>query len=146
MYNNNGSNSERGKLDNNRPSWTSKYAFIITTIGSAVGLGNIWRFPYIMVQNGGAIFLTVYIILICTICFVPLINELYIGKLTKKECVGAYESIHPNLKYVGSLNPITGILISAFYFILCGCIIHYIINCLTSCNLDNYDDYFFLFI
>lgn len=146
MYNNNGSNSERGKLDNNRPSWTSKYAFIITTIGSAVGLGNIWRFPYIMGQNGGAIFLAVYIILICTICFVPLINELYIGKLTKKECVGAYESIHPNLKYVGSLNPITGILISAFYFIVGGWIINYIIKSLTSCNIANYDEYFSLFI
>ena len=128
MYNNNGSNSERGKLDNNRPSWTSKYAFIITAVGSAVGLGNIWRFPYIMGQNGGAIFLAVYIILICTICFIPLINELYIGKTTKKECVGAYESIHHNLKYVGSLNPITGILISAFYFIVGGWIINYIIK------------------
>ena len=133
-------------MDNNRPSWTSKYAFIITTIGSAVGLGNIWRFPYIMGQNGGAIFLAVYIILICTICFVPLINELYIGKLTKKECVGAYESIHPNLKYVGSLNPITGILISAFYFIVGGWIINYIIKSLTSCNIANYDEYFSLFI
>ena len=95
-------------MENKRPFWTSRYAFIITTIGSAVGLGNIWRFPYIMGQYGGAIFLAVYILLIFTICFIPLINELYIGKITKKECVGAYESINKNFKYLGVLNPVTG--------------------------------------
>ena len=68
-----------------RPNWTSKYAFIVTSIGSAVGLGNIWRFPYIMGQNGGAVFLIVYLILILTICFIPLMAELALGKITKKE-------------------------------------------------------------
>ena len=48
----------------NRPSWTSRYAFILAAIGSAVGLGNVWRFPYIMGQHGGAIFLITYLILI----------------------------------------------------------------------------------
>ena len=113
-------------MENKRPVWTSKYAFIVTAIGSAVGLGNIWRFPYVMGQNGGAIFLAVYILLISTICFIPLMNELYIGKLTKKECVGAYESINPRFKFLGILNPITGILIAAFYFIVGGWIINYI--------------------
>ena len=85
-------------MENQRPTWSSKYAFVLTTIGSAVGLGNIWRFPYIMGKNGGAIFLLVYIILISTICFIPMINELYIGKQAKKESVGAYESINKNFK------------------------------------------------
>lgn len=66
-------------MEDKRPSWTSKYAFILATIGSAVGLGNIWRFPYIMGQNGGAIFLFVYIVLILTICFVPLTLEFING-------------------------------------------------------------------
>ena len=120
MYNNNCNIKKVVILEKDRPSWTSKYAFIITTIGSAVGLGNIWRFPYVMGQNGGAIFLAVYILLISTVCFVPLINELYVGKITKKECVGAYEAIHHNLKYIGALNPITGILIASFYFVVGG--------------------------
>ena len=133
-------------MGKNRPNWTSRYAFIITTIGSAVGLGNIWRFPYVMGQNGGAIFLAVYIILISTICFVPLLNELYIGKLTQKECVGAYESINKNLKYVGALNPITGILIASFYFIVGGWIINYIFSSILAPNISDYSVYFANFI
>ncbi len=133
-------------LENNRPTWTSKYTFIITTIGSAVGLGNIWRFPYIMGQNGGAIFLAVYILLISTICFIPLINELYIGKLTKKECVGAYESINKNFKYLGALNPATGIIIASFYFIVGGWIINYIFKSLINAHITDYSTYFTEFI
>ncbi len=133
-------------MEDNRPSWTSKYAFIITTIGSAVGLGNIWRFPYVMGQNGGAIFLVVYILLISTVCFVPLINELYVGKITKKECVGAYEAIHHNLKYIGVLNPLTGILIASFYFVVGGWIINYICKSIINCNIQDYDNYFSSFI
>lgn len=132
-------------MGNNRPVWTSKYAFIITAIGSAVGLGNIWRFPYVMGQNGGAIFLAVYILLICTICFIPLLNELYIGKLTKRECVGAYESINPKFKFLGALNPITGILIASFYFIVGGWIINYICKWVTI-SQGNYEQYFEKFI
>ena len=132
----------RNILEEKRPAWTSKCAFIITTIGSAVGLGNIWRFPYIMGQNGGAIFLAVYIILISTICFIPLMNELYIGKLTKKECVGAYESIHRDFKYLGALNPITGILIASFYFIVGGWIINYICKSFTAIQPEDYGEYF----
>ena len=145
MYNYIGS-IKREKILENRPTWTSKYAFIITAIGSAVGLGNIWRFPYIMGQNGGAIFLVVYIILISTICFVPLMNELYIGKLTKKECVGAYESINKNFKYIGALNPLTGIFISSFYFIVGGWIINYIFKSFTINGIQDYGQYFSIFI
>ncbi len=136
----------RDKLEENRPSWTSRYAFIITAIGSAVGLGNIWRFPYIMGQNGGAIFLAVYILLISTICFIPLLNELYIGKLTKKECVGAYESINKNFRFLGALNPITGILIASFYFIVGGWIINYILKSVFYSNISDYGEYFSNFI
>ena len=146
MYNNNCNVKKVAILEKDRPSWTSKYAFIITTIGSAVGLGNIWRFPYVMGQNGGAIFLAVYILLISTVCFVPLINELYVGKITKKECVGAYEAIHHNLKYIGALNPITGILIASFYFVVGGWIINYIFKSIVSYNIQDYGNYFSSFI
>ena len=133
-------------MENNRPSWTSRYAFIITTIGSAVGLGNIWRFPYIMGQYGGAVFLAVYVVLIATICFIPLLNELYIGKLTKKECVGAYESVNPKLKPIGALNPITGVLIASFYFIVGGWIINYICKSSVCSQISDFGEYFSEFI
>ena len=63
--------------ENKRPQWSSQLGFILAAIGSAVGLGNIWRFPYIMGQNGGAVFLIVYLTLIVTICFIPLICEMF---------------------------------------------------------------------
>ena len=144
LYNNSG--VIQGNNMSERPNWTSKYAFIVTTVGSAVGLGNIWRFPYIMGQNGGAIFLAVYIILISTICFIPLINELYIGKLTKRECIGAYESINRKFKYLGVLNPVTGILIAAFYFIVGGWIINYILKSILNSQISDYGEYFSNFI
>ena len=129
-------------MENNRPSWTSRLTFILAAVGSAVGLGNIWRFPYIMGQNGGAIFLLVYLTLILTICFVPMMAELYMGKFLKKDCVSAYESINPKFKFLGYLNPITGILISSFYFIVGGWIINYVILGLKNAQISDYSAYF----
>ncbi len=129
-------------MENNRPSWTSKYTFILAAIGSAVGLGNIWRFPYIMGQNGGAVFLLVYLLLIMTICFIPLFAELAMGKITKKECIGAFESVNPKFKIFGIMNPITGILISSFYFIVGGWIINYILLGFRNLKIANFSEYF----
>ena len=132
-------------MENNRPSWTSRYSFILATVGSAVGLGNIWRFPYIMGQNGGAVFLAVYLTLILTICFIPLMAELATGKVTKRDCIGAYEIVNKKLKYAGALNPITGILISSFYFIVGGWIINYIGIGIFNPNISDYSQYFVSF-
>ena len=82
------SNEKAGFMEENRPSWSSRLTFILAAVGSAVGLGNIWRFPYIMGQNGGAVFLIVYLALILTICFIPLFAELAVGNITKTECIG----------------------------------------------------------
>ncbi len=129
-------------MEDKRPAWSSRYTFILSAVGSAVGLGNIWRFPYIMGQNGGAIFLLVYLGLILTICFVPLFAELAVGKITKKECVSAYESINPKFKFLGILNPITGILITSFYFVVGGWIINYILLSIENAKIANLEDYF----
>jgi len=129
-------------MEDRRPSWTSRGAFILAAVGSAVGLGNIWRFPYIMGQNGGAIFLVIYLILLCTICSIPLIAELAMGKNTRKECIGAYESVNPKLKPIGALNPITGILIMSFYFVVGGWILNYILLGINNLNITNFNNYF----
>ncbi len=129
-------------MEENRPSWSSRLTFILAAVGSAVGLGNIWRFPYIMGQNGGAVFLVVYLLLILTICFVPLFAELAMGKITKKECIGAFESVNPKFKIFGFLNPLTGILVASFYFIVGGWIIDYIFLSLTNIKIEDYGSYF----
>ena len=110
-----------------RPEWTSHMGFILATLGSAVGLGNIWRFPYVMGKYGGGAFLLVYMVLMCAICVIPLICELYLGKKFKLATVLAYQSIKPNLKYFGWAQIATVIAISGFYFVVVCLIIHYII-------------------
>lgn len=133
-------------MEEKRPSWTSRLSFILAAVGSAVGLGNVWRFPYVMGQNGGAVFLAVYLILILTICFIPLFAELVVGKFTKKECIGAYESINPKFKFLGFLNPLTGVLISSFYFIVGGWILNYIFLNFKNSNITDFGAYFNDFI
>lgn len=129
-------------MENQRPSWTSRGAFILAAVGSAVGLGNIWRFPYIMGQNGGAVFLIIYLLIIMTICFIPLVAELAMGKFIKKECIGAFESINPKFKYIGAMNPITGILIMSFYFVVGGWILNYICASLCKQEVSDFGRYF----
>ena len=68
-----------------REQLASRLGFILLSAGCAIGLGNVWRFPYIMGQHGGAVFLVTYLVLITTICLIPLLAELTVGKITKKE-------------------------------------------------------------
>ena len=93
-------------------------------------------------QNGGAVFLIVYLALILTICFIPLFAELAMGKITKKECIGAFESVNPKFKFFGFLNPLTGVLVASFYFIVGGWIIDYIFLSLTNIKIEDYGSYF----
>ena len=132
-------------MEENRASWTSRLSFILAAVGSAVGLGNIWRLPYIMGQYGGAVFLAVYLLLILTICFIPLMAELAMGKILKKDCVTAYEQVNPKFKLLGILNPVTGVLIASFYFIVGGWIINYIGLSLKDIQIANYGEYFSAF-
>lgn len=118
--------------ESTRPEWTSHMGFILATLGSAVGLGNIWRFPYVMGKYGGGAFLLVYMILMCAICIIPLICELYLGKKFKLATVLAYKSIKPELQYLGWLQVATVIGIAGFYFVVGGWIIHYILVYLAN--------------
>ena len=118
--------------DTKRPSWSSYISFIIAAIGSAVGLGNIWRFPYVTGKYGGAVFLLTYLLIILFICAIPLCLELALGKFFKKDTITCYEKISPKLKWFGQLNLITAILIPAFYFVVGGWIINYIWIFLTN--------------
>lgn len=126
----------------NRPSWSSEFAFIISAIGSAIGLGNIWRFPYVMGQNGGAAFLVVYLVLILLICAIPLIAELMLGKITQKDTIGAYAYINPKLKIFGWLNILTAILISSFYFVVGGWVFYYIAKSFALNQVNDFGQYF----
>ncbi|UCE20871.1 MAG: sodium-dependent transporter [Candidatus Aminicenantes bacterium] len=102
--------------------WGSKVAFILAATGSAIGLGNIWRFPTVASQNGGAVFVFVYILAVVFIGFTVMLAELTIGRHAQKNPVGAFEYIKPGSpwKLVGYGGVITGIFILSFYAVVAG--------------------------
>lgn len=134
------------QVNSTRPEWSSKIGFILAAVGSAVGLGNIWRFPYIMGKYGGSAFLLVYLLIILLVCSLPLICELSFGKRTKKENVGAYGSVNPKLKIFGWLNIITAVIITSFYIVIGGWLLNYIYINIANTLITDYSAYFADFV
>lgn len=120
--------------DNKRGLWTSKIGFIFAAAGSAIGLGNIWRFPYVTGENGGATFVFIYIFFILVIGLPIMISELTIGRKTRKNPFGAFKMLKPRgfWKLAGGLGVITGTLILSFYSVIAGFTIGYIFLILSG--------------
>ena len=85
----------------NKSSFSSKIGFVLAAAGSAVGLGNIWRFPYLAAKYGGGMFLLVYLILAVTFGFALMITEISIGRKTGKSVIGAYSVINKKFSPLG---------------------------------------------
>ena len=113
----------------------SRLGFILAAAGSAVGLGNIWKFPYIAGENGGGAFVFVYLFTVIVIGFTVLIAEMLIGYMGRLDAVGSFEKLAPKQKskwkYAGFMG-LTGLLILSFYSVVIGWIFHYISVTLTS--------------
>ena len=111
-----------------RGAWSSRIGFIMAGAGSAVGLGNIWRFPYITGENGGAAFVMIYIMCIFLIGFPVMIAELTLGRKTAKNPVGMFHALAPGSpwKYVGGLSVITGLVIFSWYSVIAGWVVGYL--------------------
>ena len=84
-----------------RSSFTGKLGFVLAAAGSAVGLGNIWRFPYLAAQYGGGIFLLVYIILAVTFGFALMTAEIAIGRKTGVSAIGAFQKLNKKFAFIG---------------------------------------------
>ena len=84
-----------------RSSFSSRVGFVLAASGSAVGLGNLWRFPYLAARYGGGIFLLVYLILVVTFGFSLMITEFAIGRKTKLSCIGAYGALDKRFNFLG---------------------------------------------
>lgn len=113
-----------------RGSWGSRVGFIVAAAGSAIGLGNIWKFPYITGQNGGGAFVVVYLVCIALIGLPIMLAEFTIGRHTHKNPVGAYKDIHPKGLWplVGGMGVLAGFLILSFYSVVAGWTIAYIVK------------------
>jgi len=119
-------------MENNRGQWRSNFGFLMAAIGSAVGLGNIWGFPYKMGKGGGFAFLVIYLALVLTVGIVVMLGELALGRRTGKGAVGTYVSFSKKHAWLGFAGVLSGFLIFAFYSVLGGMVMRYMFGYLLK--------------
>jgi NSS family neurotransmitter:Na+ symporter len=105
-----------------RGNWSSQFGFIAAAAGSAVGLGNIWKFPYLTGQYGGAAFVLVYLLFVVLVC-IPIMNsELLVGRKSRKNALGAFKELVPKSSWwiVGLMGIIAGFIILSYYSVIAG--------------------------
>lgn len=119
-------------MDKKRGSFSNKMGFVLAAAGSAVGLGNLWRFPYLAAKYGGGIFLLVYLILAVTLGFTLMITEIAIGRKTGLSAVGAFKALDKRFKFVGYLACIVPFVITPYYCVIGGWVIKYFVTFLTG--------------
>ena len=111
-----------------RSNFTSKLGFIMAASGSAVGLGNIWRFPYLAAQYGGGIFLLVYLVLAITFGFALMTAETAIGRKTGVSAIEAFGKLNKKWKFVGYIAAIVPMIILPYYSVIGGWVIKYLVT------------------
>ena len=112
--------------------FSSKIGFVLAAAGSAVGLGNLWRFPYLAAKYGGGVFILCYIILAATVGITLLMLEIAIGRKTGKGIIGAFTQLNKKFRWVGFLCLAVPIIIVPYYCVIGGWVVKYIVAFLTG--------------
>ena len=112
--------------------FTGQLGFILAAAGSAVGVGNLWRFPYLAAKNGGGVFLIIYLLMVFTIGFALLTTDLAIGRKTGKSAIYAYQSMRSKWEFLGIFTFFVPVIIMTYYAVIGGWILNYIKYFLTG--------------
>ena len=126
-----------------RSNFSSKIGFVLAAAGSAVGLGNLWRFPYLAAKYGGGTFLLVYLILAVTFGFSLMIAEIAIGRKTGLSAIGAFKKLDKRFGFLGVLAAIIPIIIFPYYSVIGGWVIKYFVTFVTGNVQAAADDAYF---
>ncbi|MBP3622069.1 MAG: sodium-dependent transporter [Lachnospiraceae bacterium] len=126
-----------------RNSFTGSLGFVLAAAGSAVGLGNIWRFPYLAAKDGGGLFLVIYLILVLTFGYALLTTEVAIGRKTKQSPLTAYSEIKKGWKGLGILAGLVPLIIMPYYCVIGGWVIKYFVAFLTGDGVAAAEDGYF---
>ena len=113
-------------MDKKRASWSGQLAFILAAAASAIGLGNLWRFPYLAAQYGGGMFILVYLCLVVSLGFTLMVSEIAIGRKTQQSQLTAYSKLHGAWGIVGLAATIIPILITPYYCVIGGWELYYL--------------------
>lgn len=134
-------------MEKKRNSFTGSLGFVLAAAGSAVGLGNIWRFPYLAAKDGGGLFLVIYIILALTFGFTLLTTEISIGRITRQSPLTAYSKIKKGWGFMGVIACLIPMIIMPYYCVIGGWIVKYLVAFLTGDGVTaSQDGYFTNFI
>ena len=127
--------------------FSGQLGFVLAAAGSAVGVGNLWRFPYLAAKDGGGLFLIIYFILVLTFGFTLLTSDIAIGRRTQKSAIGAYEQMRQKWKGLGILTFLVPVLIMTYYAVIGGWITKYAVAYVSGqASAAAADDYFTSFI
>lgn len=120
--------------------FTSSIGFVLTAAGSAVGVGNIWRFPHLAAKDGGGLFLIIYVILVLTFGFTLLTTDIAIGRKTKQNALNAYGTLHPKWRFLGKLTFLVPVIIMTYYSVIGGWVTKYAFAYMTGAGDEAKDD------
>lgn len=131
-------------MDNQkRGSFAGSLGFVLAAAGSAVGLGNIWRFPYLAARDGGGLFLVIYLILALTFGFSLMITETSVGRMTKKSPLSAYKQLRKGWGWLGVLGCVVPFMIMPYYSAIGGWVLKYFVVFATGHGAEAAQDGFF---
>ena len=118
--------------DEKRASFGGKLSVILVAAGSAIGLGAIWRFPYIAGKHGGAAFLLVFLLSVFAVGIPVMLAEFAVGRSSRKNAVGAYRSLAKRWSWLGYIGVLGSLLISGYYYVIAGWSLEYIVSSATN--------------
>lgn len=134
-------------MEKKSSNFSGQLGFVLAAAGSAVGVGNLWRFPYLAAKDGGGLFLIIYFALVITFGFTLLTSDIAIGRRTQQSAIGAYTQMRPKWKFLGILTFLVPVLIMTYYAVIGGWITKYAVVYLTGqSKAAAADDYFTSFI
>ena len=108
-----------------RASWSGQLSFVFAAAASAIGLGNLWRFPYLAAQYGGGTFIAIYLALVVTLGFTLMVTEIAIGRMTRQSQLTAYGKLHGGFGVLGFLSTVVPVLIVPYYCVIGGWVLKY---------------------
>lgn len=118
-------------MSEQRSSFASKLGFVLAAAGSAVGLGNLWRFPYLTAKYGGGMFILIYIILALTFGFSLMVAEIALGRKTRSSAITAYKNLSEKWSFLGYISALVPIIITPYYCVIGGWILKYLFSYIT---------------
>ena len=131
-------------MSKERSKFSGSIGFVLAAAGSAVGLGNLWRFPYLAAKDGGGLFLVIYLILVVTFGFTLLMSEVGIGRKTKQSALTAYGTLSKGWGWIGIFATIVPFFILPYYAVIGGWVVKYFTVFVSNNGDAAADDAFFM--